>query len=353
MSALRPLSGPVPLDVVEERLERRNDTVLIVPTYRSGAVTAATLKEVLELHPDGGLDLLVVDNGGEDIATIRAALGDDLRLNWIVLRDNAGPAGAFHVAQLRAFEAGYAAVVLSDNDTRLLTEGGLTTMVAKLPADGFGAVAPTLSHHEPDTDTLVDWADWEFFVVGRAALERVGTVDPAYFFGLEDYDYVARILSSGAPLLRTGEVRTFHPFRKPTTLYNWTTYSLVRAYCLFVFGRRPSPVAWRFRARTLVHLLAYLAARVVASTVDPSILRALVAGLRDARRTRLRLDVPPNNFAYERVECDGGAFHELASLTSRLVPRRRYAVTNPLTGERECWEKRARTRVVSGPDTRL
>src|SRR5438445_412831 len=41
MSALRPLSGPVPLEIAEERLVRANDALLIVPTYRSGAVALA------------------------------------------------------------------------------------------------------------------------------------------------------------------------------------------------------------------------------------------------------------------------------------------------------------------------
>ena len=352
--ALRPLRGPVGLDVAEERVDRRHDAVLIVPTYRAAAVTAATLKEVLDLHPDGGFDLLVVDNGGEDIAAIRAALEDDPRLSYIVLRHNAGPAGAFHVAQLRAYEAGYEAVILSDNDTRLLTLNGLTTMLAKLPADGFGAVVPTFAYEEPQPDHLVGWADWEFFVLGRAVLERVGTVDPAYFFGFEDYDYVTRVVSAGVPILRTGEVRSFHPFRKPATFYNWTTYSMVRGYCLYLFVPRPSPLALRFRVRTLGHLLAYVAARMLAGALDPSIARTLVTALRDARPDRLTLDLPANRFAYEPVACSGAeTFHDLASLRSRLVPRRRYAVTNPLSGERECYERRRRTVSSRGPDTRL
>jgi GT2 family glycosyltransferase len=356
MSALRTLRGPVPLEIAEERLERRHDAVLVVPTYRGGTVTAATLREVLDHHPHGGIDLLVVDNsGGEDVAAIRAALPADAPLNWLVLTANAGPAGAFHVAQLRAYEAGYGAVILSDNDTRLLTPNGLTTMLAKLPADGFGAVAPTFAYEEPEPDHEVRWADWEFFVLGRAALERVGTVDPAYFFGFEDYDFVTRVVSAGVPILRTGEVRSFHPFRKPATFYNWTTYSMVRGYCLYCFTRRPSPLAARFRVRTLAHLAMYAGARLLASaaTRDSTIARTVLRGFRDARRTRLRLDVPANRFVYERIPCDGGGFHDLASLTARLVPRERYAIVDPLTGERECWERRPAADAASGPESRL
>jgi GT2 family glycosyltransferase len=354
MPALRPLLGPVSLEIADERLERRSDAVLIVPTYRAAAVTSATLLEVLALNPPGAFDLLVVDNGGEDVAGIRSALDDDPRLNYIVLRHNAGPAGAFHVAQLRAYEAGYTAMVLSDNDTRLLTENGLALLLSKLPADGFGAVAPTFAHDEPAEDQLVRWTDWEFFVIGRAAVERVGTVDPAYFFGFEDYDYVTRVVSAGVPILRTGEVRSFHPFRKPATFYNWTTYSMVRGYCLYLFVRRPSPVALRFRVRTFAHLLAYVGSRALASLLDPTIARTLAVALRDARRQRLTLDLPANRFVYEAVPCSGdGVFHDLGSLRSRLVPRKRYAVVDPLTGERECYERRRATVLARGPDTRL
>jgi GT2 family glycosyltransferase len=308
---------------------------------------------VLALNPPDAFDVLLVDNGGEDVAIVRAALDDDPRLNWLVLRHNAGPAGAFHVAQLRAYEAGYEAVILSDNDTRLLTENGIATLLSKLPADGFGAVAPTISSDEPQPDRVVGWADWEFFVLGRAALERVGTVDPAYFFGFEDYDFVTRVVSAGIPILRTGEVRSFHPFRKPATFYNWSTYSMVRGYCLYVFGRRPSPVALRFRARALVNLAAYVAARLVSGLHDPSIARTVAVAVRDARRERLTLDLPANRFAYVSVPCEGGTYHDLASARARLVPRKRYAVVDPLTGERECYERRRATSAARGPDTRF
>jgi GT2 family glycosyltransferase len=347
---------PIPLEIVSERLQPLSEAVLIVPSYRAAAVTAGTLGEVLRLNPPGSFDLLVVDNGGEDVDEIRRALSTP-HLQTIVLRQNAGPAGAFYVGMKRALEAGYRYFVLSDNDTELLTENGIGVLISKLPADGLGVVAPTsLARGRPSSgDERVSRAYWEFFTLGRAAVERVGLVDPALFWGIDDYDYAMRLVSAGVPIVRTPDCRCYHPLSKPSALYNWSTYSLLRGYLLVVFSRRPSPLAFRLRLETLAAMCAFVGARLLSSLRDPSIARTLAIAARDAARGRLTLELPANNFRYEQVACAEGRWIDLEGRLARLFPRRRYRVGDPRGGESHCFERRsARGRAREhGPATRL
>jgi GT2 family glycosyltransferase len=347
---------PIPLDIAEERLESRSDAVLIIPTYRGAETTVATIRGVLHLNPEHSFDVLVVDNGGEDLAKIREELPTP-RLQTIALRENAGPAGAFYVGMKWALEAGYQRFVLSDNDTELLTKDGIAILLSKLPPDGFGAVAPSplALGDPPREDVLVSHADWQFLALGRAAIERVGFVDPELFFGVDDYDYVTRLTSAGVPIVRTPDCRCYHPLRKPATLYNWATYSMLRGYLLFIFTRRPSPLALRHRAVSFISMLGYVGARLVASLVDRSISRTLAIAFHDAAKRRLRLRLPANNFSYEPVPCDGGRWVDLESRFARFFPRKRYRTRDPRDGSYCCFERRRVDAGGSahGPDARL
>jgi GT2 family glycosyltransferase len=347
---------PIPLDVTEERLEPRSDTILIIPTYRGVDTTIATIRGVLRLNPENSFDVLVVDNGGEDLAKIREELPTP-RLQTIALRENAGPAGAFYVGMKRALEAGYERFVLSDNDTELLTENGIVILLSKLPPDGFGAVAPSslALGDPPPKDVLVPRVHWEFLALGRAAVECVGFVDPELFFGVDDYDYVTRLTSAGVPIVRTPDCRCYHPFRKPATLYNWATYSMLRGYLLFIFTRRPSPLALRHRAASFASMLGYVGARLVASLADRSIARTLAIACHDAAKRQLRLTLPANNFSYEPVPCDNGRWVDLESRFARFFPRKRYRTLDPRDGGFRCFERqRVHARdSAHGPNARL
>jgi len=175
--------------------------------------------------------------------------------------------------------------VILHNYTRLLTQR-LTTMVAKLPADG-SARWHDASHHEPRARRARRWGEG---VLRRRPAPRFGarrTVDPptSSARGLRLRD---RILSSGAPLLRTGECAPSTRSGSDDALQLDDLLARPRLL-LFVFGRPPSPVA-ALLASMLVHLLAYSSAYVAKQRrpVDPAPRSSAACGRPGARASARR-----------------------------------------------------------------
>jgi len=320
---------------VLERIERRSDICVVVPTFRAAAVTAATLRLLRERNPAVAYDVLLVDNGGEDYAAVEAALEEPLSL--LVLARNEGGAGAFRLAQERALAAGYRTIVFCDNDAEPLSENGLAAIDAQL---GDRAVCGHNDEAGPlERDRETGFAPMIFLAVSRAAVARVGLVDPRYFLQGEDRDYVLRLRSAGIPVLELAGCRYAHAVGKPSTFGNRSSYLVLRGLVLQLHGTL-SPVRTGFRVRVAAALVLFLASRLLMALGDPRVLLAVVRGLRDGVTGALRLDLPENRYRYREVPCDGSGA-DFASLRARLFPRRRYVQRSPRTGETTCWGRPA------------
>jgi hypothetical protein len=191
-----------------------------------------------------------------------------------------------------------------------------------------------------EADRLVAFTPMIFFAVSRAAVERVGLVDARYFLQGEDLDYVVRLRSAGIPVLELAGCRYDHPLGKPTTFGNRATYLILRAKLLQLHGTA-SPVAWRYRLRTLAGIPPFLVSRLLAALGDPRVLVAVAYAVRDGLGGGLHLDLPENRYRYREVPCSDTEAADFNAPWTHLWPRRRYRQTSLASGETRCFERPA------------
>jgi GT2 family glycosyltransferase len=329
-----------PPAIVLERIERRSEICVVVPTFRAADVTAQGLRQLRAANPGVAFDVLLVDNGGEDHEAVTAAAAEEQeRLNVVVLAQNAGGAGAFRVAQEKALAAGYRTIVFCDNDAEALGEDGLAALDAHIAAGGAVAVCG----HNVETgalerDRVSGFSPMIFFAVSRDAVDRVGLVDPRYFLQGEDMDYVMRLATAGVPLVELASCAYAHPLGKPTTFSNRATYLILRAKLLALHGTA-SPVAPRLRLRVAVGLVVFLGGRLLSALADPRVAVALARGIRHGLSGELDLDLPENRFRYVEVACNGESAADFNRPWTHLFPMRRYVQRSLRTGEARCYER--------------
>jgi GT2 family glycosyltransferase len=326
-----------PPAIVLERVERRSEICVVVPTFRAAEVTAHGLRQLRAANPGVAFDVLLVDNGGEDHEAVAAAV--DEPFNLLVLARNAGGAGAFRVAQEKALAAGYRTIVFCDNDAEALGLDGLAALDERIAAGGPVAVCG----HNVETgplaaDRVSGFSPMIFFAVSREAVDRVGLVDPRYFLQGEDMDYVMRLTTAGIELVELAGCSYAHPLGKPTTFSNRATYLILRAKLLALRGTA-SPIAPRLRLRVAAGLVAFLGGRLLAGLADPRVFVALVRGVRHGLSGELDLDLPENRFRYAEVPCNGESAADFNRPWTHLFPMRRYVQRSLRTGEARCYER--------------
>jgi GT2 family glycosyltransferase len=326
-----------PPAIVLERVERRSEICVVVPTFRAAEVTAHGLRQLRAANPGVAFDVLLVDNGGEDHEAVAAAV--DEPFNLVVLAQNAGGAGAFRVAQEQALAAGYRTIVFCDNDAEALGQDGLAALDERIAAGGPVAVCGhNVETGELAADRVSGFSPMIFFAVSREAVERVGLVDARYFLQGEDMDYVMRLATAGIELVELAGCSYAHPLGKPTTFSNRATYLILRAKLLALRGTA-SPIAPRLRLRVAAGLVVFLGGRLLAALADPRVLVALVRGIRHGLSGELDLDLPENRFRYAEVPCDGESAADFNRPWAHLFPMRRYVQRSLRTGEARCYER--------------
>jgi glycosyltransferase involved in cell wall biosynthesis len=197
---------------------------VVIPAYNAGAFLRPAVLSALNAPLDGGLEVVVVDDGSTDDCV--AALGG---LDVLVIRQkNAGEAAARN-AGVRAATGRFVTFLDADDlldgaglapraellETRrdLLAAGGLPTALigerGEILAPVLESMAANLSF--PMNLTLADYRADRFFPVScslylyrREAFERVGPYD-AGLAAAPDADFHFRLLAlGGVPVLRVG-----------------------------------------------------------------------------------------------------------------------------------------------------
>jgi cellulose synthase (UDP-forming) len=206
------LVGPVP-EPIQAAPPERGEVDVVVLSWNRVAATCQTIASALRQR---GVEptVWVVDQGSEpdQLATLRATLGDDPRVRLIELGRNLGVPGGRNLG-MRQGRARW--VVCLDNDAELATPDALRHVVDRFEHDPtLGALAFRSVQHatgEPDEttwaypDQLRSWRDAAFvtarFVgvghaVRREAFEQVGGYDERLFFCEEELDLSYKLIAA-------------------------------------------------------------------------------------------------------------------------------------------------------------
>jgi len=319
------------LTPIEMRLDRNADVCVIIPTCKSADVTAHTIIELYKLHQERMFDVLLIDNGGCDYpaiaASVRRETGEDI--NYILLDVNAGSAGSHYLGIRHALRVGYVVLVLSDNDATMLTENGVTKLVAALAEADF--VYPANIAMCGRSRKLPFELHFHYVTFNARLIDKIGLPDPFLFLYGDDMNFAARVLAQGLKIVEVHEVLIEHLLFKPGIMLNDTAYFTVRNH-LHTLLRHS--MRWRDRMQSLAYVLLFSAVKMLhaAQLRDSTIVRTILRAVRDALFKRLSLPVSRNSFRYEWMRSPGNDQKALARwwapLKNRVLLREFYSVVD-------------------------
>jgi hypothetical protein len=222
--------------------------------------------------------ILVLDNGSPDRSGDR--LERDLRgpgVDFLRNRENEGFARGMNTCLRDAVASGADLVFAVNNDTEV-DPGCVGLLVEALAADPEAGVAgPAILFHEqpdkvwqgggsfsywraglsvpgksrrasdlPERAERVSFLTWCAVLVARRALDRVGYLDPGYYFYAEDVDFSLRVREAGMQMVFVPRARSWHKIgdvaRDRTSPF--VVYHIGRSWTLLFRKRFAGPYAW-------------------------------------------------------------------------------------------------------------
>ncbi len=262
--------------------------------------------------------ILVLDNGSTDGSGDR--LQGALRGPGVeVLRspENEGFASGMNACLRHALASGADLVFVVNNDTEV-DPACVRLLVDALQADPEAVVAgPTIFFHaRPDTvwqaggafsywkaglsvpakgrpardlptrAERVSFLTWCAVLVTRRALDRVGLLDPAYYFYFEDVDFSLRVGAAGLRMVFEPRARVWHKIedvaRDRTSPF--VLYHLGRSSALLLRQRFPGPYAWYGIALQYLLYTPHRLWQMLRGGAGPDSYLAWLSGLRDGWR---------------------------------------------------------------------
>lgn len=180
---------------------------------------------------DGIEDIIVVDNESDGtLASALDVLENASMVTLIELPENRGFAGGVNEG-LRSFLNGPADAVLVINNDATLDDSSFLALHAALEMDAaLGLVAPTVRRpsgavsssagflnpmagtttHRNKKGRTPDFLTWACVLVRRAALEKNGLLDEAFFMYWEDVDFCVRLTRNGIPFREVAIAEVMH-----------------------------------------------------------------------------------------------------------------------------------------------
>ena len=270
--------------------------------------------------------VVVLDNGSTDGSGDR--LQRDLRPRVEVLRnrENEGFASGANACLRHALASGAELVFVVNNDTevdpdcvRLLAEalasdpdavvagpailfharpdrvwqggGSFSRWRAGLAVPGKGRRTADLPR-EPERVSFLTWCA---VLVARRALERVGYLDPAYYFYAEDVDFGLRVRQAGMQMVFVPRARVWHKIgdvaRDRTSPF--VLYHLGRSWTLLFRKRFHGPYSWYGIALQYLLYTPHRLWQTLRGGAGLESVRAWFQGLRDGARGRAPSWRPP------------------------------------------------------------
>ena len=291
---------------------RAEKVAVVVVTYNRADLLERMLGGLagLDRAPDA---VIVVDNASTDHTPDVLAASTLPGLVTIRTTENLGGAGGFHLGLRTAYDQGYDAMWLMDDDvvpepdcvTRLLEADGscltsvredLTGALIEKAAIRFDlrnplAIRPKRasvdstyrSRADMPATVEVENVAFEGFFVRREVVERIGLPDPSFFIFYDDVDYAIRARRAGFPIhaVRDAVLVRQLDFDQQHDLSGWKGYYMYRN--LFA-------VHFRYAENAAVRLKPWLIALVVV-LLSPlrggrAEARNVIRAVRDARRMR-------------------------------------------------------------------
>lgn len=288
---------------------------IVILTWNARDLTLRCLDSIAQLtYPSSSV--VLVDNRSAD-GTIEAVQDAWPAVEIVALESNRGFAGGVNAGFARALELGVDHVYLLNNDATVAPDA-LEPLVAAAADPAVGAACSQILHegtgtiwyagasydprrgHQgrhtgygqpalpPDTAPFAtDRACGGAMLVPRTVLDRVGGLDESLFAYVEDVDWSLRARRAGlsivvcpASVVHHGVSAATGGASSPTSIY----YALRNG---LVVAERTAPLGPAGTARRRLEAVAAFTAQALGSRSRRAAFRAVLDGLRDARRGQL------------------------------------------------------------------
>ncbi|GAB3852189.1 glycosyltransferase family 2 protein [Nocardioides maradonensis] len=285
---------------------------VVVVTYNRADLLARMLDGLsgLDRAPDA---VIVVDNASTDHTPDVLAASSLPGLQTIRTTENLGGAGGFHLGLKAAYDQGFDAMWLMDDDvvpapdclTRLLEVDASCLISVREDLSGeliekaalrfdlrnplairpkTASIDSTYSSRAAMPATVaVENVAFEGFLVRREVVDRIGLPDPSFFIFYDDVDYAIRARRAGFPILAVRDavlVRQLD-FNQQHDLSGWKGYYMYRNLFAVHFRYAENP-AVRLKP-WLIALVVVLLSPVRGGRAEA---RNVIRAVRDARRMR-------------------------------------------------------------------
>ena len=218
--------------IAKSKITKRNSIQISIPTCNSYDVTK---QSIAKLYKQVGLkfDILIIDNGSQDYHKF---ILDYPKINYVVLKQNAGNSGAQRIGMELALKKKYKYIVCSDNDAFLLSNHGLMKLYNKIKSDkDLDCVAANHCDNLINSDIIcTKQLPFHFLFIRCDFLRKIELHNFFIFLVTEDIAFTSKIVSNGK-LLLCHDVLYYHDAFKPKFLQNFTIYFGLRGFLIILF----------------------------------------------------------------------------------------------------------------------
>jgi len=176
--------------ILIEKINKKEDLLICIPTYNSYEITKKTII-MFKNQQNVNFDILITGPSGD----IELLTNDFNDLNFIVSKENYGHAGHELINIYIAKKYNYDYVVLNDNDSRLMSENGLSQMLHNIKSRDLLVTFPLqyLVNYSQNIDNeFVDFCPFHTCLFSKEILNQIK--DPFYLEYFVSFDDVSFLL---------------------------------------------------------------------------------------------------------------------------------------------------------------
>jgi hypothetical protein len=217
-------------------INKKNEQLYYFPTFNDFKTALQTINSVK--NDINKIDILIIDNGSDDFKEIKKKFSN---INFISLNLNVGSTGAQWVGLYYAIKYKYKKIIISDNDSFMVTKNGLSKMLEFSNSKNNIAISPTNITELIDVNKKnylsSSFHVSQFFLVNLEKINLKNSFNPIMYLACEDTVLSCRVLNK-EKIFKLTDVEYQHPPLKSSNFNSKSIFLKLRALIMIIFFER-------------------------------------------------------------------------------------------------------------------
>jgi len=214
-------------------IKKKNENLYFFPTFNNFETAVQTLNSIK--NDINKIDVLIIDNGSADYKEIKKKF---ININFISLNLNVGSAGAQWIGLYYAIKYKYKKIIISDNDSLMITENGLSKMYEISNSKNNFAISATnitdLFNVKKKNYFSSNFQVSQFLLINLQKINLKNSFNPLMYIGCEDTALSSKILSKER-IYKITDVKYQHPPLKFSHFNSKSTFLKLRGLIMIFF----------------------------------------------------------------------------------------------------------------------